>query len=187
MPRAFTRFAPVAFALLASSALATVVIAESIEEMTRGSALVVRATAQQSMTAFDQGETKIWTWTELTITETLKGQAPRTLVVKQPGGEVGALGQHVSGVARFRAGEDCVLFLEPATDEKGVFVVRGLSAGKVSFQSRLGRVLAVRDLSGLAFARAGTQDKVKRVDDAEVLGLPDAFLARVRAAAGGAR
>jgi hypothetical protein len=187
MSRALTRSALVALALLATSAVATVVIAESIEEMTRGSALVVRATAQQSMTAFEHGEAKIWTWTELSVTETIKGQAPRTLVVKQPGGEVGGIGQRVSGVARFTPGEDCVLFLEPAADEKGVFVVRGLSAGKVSFASRLGRVLAVRDLSGLSFARAGAKDAVKPIDDAEVLGLPDAFLARVKQAAGGAR
>jgi len=187
MPRALARIAPVALALLASSALATVVIAESIEEMTRAAPLVVRATAQQSMAAFDQGEAKIWTWTELSVTETIKGKAPRTILVKQPGGEVGALGQRVSGVARFAPGEDCVLFLEPASDEQGAYVVRGLSAGKVSFASRLGRTVAVRDLSGLAFARPGTKERVKPVDDGEVLGLPDAFLARVRAAAGGGK
>lgn len=187
MPKALTRIVLVALALLGPSALATVVIAESIEQMTRASPLVVRATAQQSMTAFDQGERKIWTWTELSVTETLKGQAPSTLLVKQPGGEVGGLGQFVAGVARFTPGEDCVLFLEPATDERGVYVVRGLSAGKVSFASRLGRTLAVRDLTGLAFAHTGRRDAVRPVDDGDVLGLPDAFLARVRAAAGGAK
>lgn len=187
MPRVLLRIALAALALLASTAFATVVIAESLEDMTRQSTLVVRATAQQSMAAWDAGERKIWTWTELTVTETLKGQAPRTLLVKQPGGEVGSIGQRVSGVAHFTPGEDCVLFLEPATDEKGVYVVRGLSAGKVSFERRLGRVVAVRDLSGLSFARQGSRDTVKPVDDAEVLGVPDAFLARVRAAAGGAK
>ncbi|MEW5740793.1 MAG: hypothetical protein AB1938_17830 [Myxococcota bacterium] len=187
MRKALLRIALVASALFGSAALATVVIAESIEDMTRQAPLVVRATAQQSMTAWDSGETKIWTWTELTVTETLKGQAPRTLLVKQPGGVVGGLGQHVSGVARFRPGEDCLLFLEPATDEKGVFIVRGLSAGKVSFTQRLGKVLAVRDLSGLSFARAGGRDTIRPVDDGEILGLPDALLARVRAAAGGAK
>lgn len=187
MPNVITRIGLAAMALLGSSALATVVIAESIEDMTRASPLVVRATARQSMTAFDQSERKIWTWTELSVTEVLKGQAPSTLLVKQPGGEVGGLGQHVAGAARFTPGEDCVLFLEPATDEKGVYVVRGLAAGKVCFVPRLGRTLAVRDLTGLAFARTGSRDVIRPVDDGEVLGLPDAFLARVRAAAGGAR
>ncbi|MCC6335193.1 MAG: hypothetical protein IT380_14535 [Myxococcales bacterium] len=182
-----SRIALLSVALCSSAALATVVIAQSVEDLTRGSPLVVRATAQQSMAAFDEGEAKIWTWTELTVTETLKGQAPRTLLVKQPGGEVGGLGQHVAGVARFRPGEDCVLFLEPSADERGVFIVRGLSAGKVSLSHRLGKVLAVRDLSGLSFARAGSRDPVRPVDDAEVLGTADAFLARVRAAAGGGR
>jgi hypothetical protein len=185
MSKVLLRVFPRALPLLASSALATVVISESIEAMTRQSTLVVRATAHQSMAAWDEGETKIWTWTELTVTETLKGKAPRTLLVKQPGGVVGDLGQHVSGVARFQPGEDCVLFLEPAADEGGVFIVRGLAAGKVSFATRQGRVLAVRDLSGLSFARAGSRDAVQRVDDTEVLGPPEAFLARVRAAAGG--
>lgn len=187
MPRVPVRIAPVALALLAGSAFATVVVSENVEELTRQSTLVVRATVQQSMTAWDQGERKIWTWTELSVAEVLKGQAPRSLVVKQPGGEVGGVGQRVSGAAQFAPGEDCVLFLERAPDEPGVFIVRGLSAGKVRLTQRQGQLQALRDLSGLSFARAGAKDTVRPVDDDERLGLADAFLARVRAAAGGAK
>jgi hypothetical protein len=176
-----------ALTLLASSALATVVASESVEEMTRAAPLIVRGTARRSMAAFDPGERRIWTWTEVVVTEALKGRAPGSVLVKQPGGEVGGLGQHVSGAARFVEGEDCVLFLEPATDERDAYIVRGLSAGKVSLTPRLGQRLAVRDLSGLAFASKGRRDAVRPIDDGEVLGAPDAFLARVRAAAGGAR
>lgn len=175
----------VVVALAAGAALATVVVSETVETMARRAPLVVRVTARQSMAGWDAAEARIWTWTELAVTEVLKGEAGPTLLVKQPGGEVGGLGQFVAGVARFTPGEDCVLFLEPASDEKGVWVVRSLAAGKVSFGERLGRPVALRDLSGLSFAKPG--GAVHPTDDRESLGAPDAFLARVRAAVGGAR
>jgi hypothetical protein len=51
-----------------------------------------------------------------------------------------------------------------------------------------GQVVALRDLSGLSFARYGEKNLVQPVDERERLGTAEAFLARVRAAAkGGAR
>lgn len=180
-----SRVVLLAIATLALTASATVVISESIEDMTARSPLVVRATVQQSQTSWSDGERKIWTWTELTVTETLKGKANGAILVKQPGGVVGNIGQHVAGAARFREGEDVVLFLEPATDERGVFIVRGLSAGKVAIVDRMGAKLAVRDLDGITFARRGPADGVQVVNDGELLGAPDVFLARVRRAVKG--
>lgn len=174
------------FALLLSAAvpaLGTTVIAETIDEAVSRAPIIVRATVRQSQSGTD--EHRIWTWTELTITEVLKGQAPKVVLVKQPGGVVGAWGQAVAGVARFVEGEDCVLLLERAVDEPGVLMVRALAAGKISFTTRLGVPQAVRELDGLHFA-AVEGARVRPLVKEDTLGTPDAFLARVRALVKGA-
>jgi hypothetical protein len=173
------------------TASATTVIAETLEDMAVRAPIVVRATARQSQAAWSGDNRRIWTWTELVITERLKGSVAvsvnSTLLVKQPGGEVGKVGQGVAGVASFTPGEDCLLFLEPSTDEPGTYVVRGLAAGKISVVERQGRAVAVRDLSGLAFARPGPTDRVRVLQPETELGAPELLVARLRRAIGGAR
>ena len=87
-------------------------------------------------------------------------------------------------MARFAPGDDVVLFLEPASDEPAVYVVRGLSAGKVQLTQVQGQPQAVRDLEGLALMRTG-RIQVRPMVPAPSLGTPEAFLARVRLAVKG--
>jgi hypothetical protein len=168
--------------LVSSSALATVVLALSMEELTARAPLVVHATVHQSNAGWDAEQGKIWTWTELIVKETLKGPSSATVLVKQPGGVVGEVGMEVSGVATFQPGEEVVLFLEPAPDEPGAWVPVSMSASKVTLEDRQGLRVARRDLSGLAFARPGKQALVEPVDEREVLSTADVFLARIKAA-----
>ncbi len=178
-----TRHLFLSLALLAPlTALGTVVLSLSFEELTARAPLVVQARVNASSVAWDDEHAKIWTWTELVVNETLKGTPFATVVVKQPGGVVGEMGMEVSGVASFVPGEEVLLFLEPAPDEKGAWVPVSMSASKVSFEDRFGVKIARRDLSGLAFSKPGQQRLVQPVDEREVLGPVDAFLARIRAA-----
>ena len=171
-----------AAALISTSALATVVLALSMEELTARAPLIVHAVAQGSNVAWDEPHAKIWTWTELVVKETFKGDTAKTLVVKQPGGVVGEVGMEVSGVATFKPGEEVVLFLEPAPDEPGAWVPVSMSASKVTLEERFGARIAKRDLSGLAFTRVGQQRVTEPKEEREVLGTADAFLARIKAA-----
>lgn len=170
-------------ALAPLGALASVVVQLSIEELTAQAPLVVRGRVHQSVADWDQEHAKIWTWTEVVVSETLKGGATSTVLVKQPGGVVGEFGQDVAGVARFSPGEEVVLFLEPAPDERGAWIPTSLTASKVSLVERLGVKVARRDLHGITFARPGQKGVVRPVDELETLGLADRFLSRVRAAA----
>jgi hypothetical protein len=172
---------------LATLAGATVVVHETIDDMARRVPFIVHGRVVRSVAGWDEDKSRIWTWTEVAVVETIKGKPAPLVLVKQPGGEVGPIGQQVAGAATFREGEEVVLFLEPAPDEAGVFRPSGLSAGKVSFVEWRGRSAAVRDLKGLAFATPGGK-RVDRVDGPEFLGAPETFLARLRELAkGGAR
>lgn len=175
-----------AAALVPTTVLGTVVVRQTVEEMSRAAPIIVRVRVGPSQAAWDEGHRRIWTWTEVRVTEPLKGEAPATFLVKQPGGVVGPVGQAVSGAARFAEGQDCLLFLLPAPDEKGAFLPWALAASKVDFEARPGATVAVRHLEGLAFAERGA-GVVRPVDETELLGTREALLERVRRAVRGAR
>ncbi|MBL8922043.1 MAG: hypothetical protein JNJ54_24550 [Myxococcaceae bacterium] len=176
-------------ALLAPlSALATVVLSMSMEEMATRAPLVLRGTVHRVDTQWDEAHAGLWTTSEVVVREVLKGPARTTVLVKQPGGTLNGFSQRVSGVASFTPGEDVVLFLEPAVDAPDAFVPVAMSAARVSLVQKGGQTIATRDLSGLTFASPGQRGLIRPVDAHEVLGFADAFLARLRAAVkGGAR
>lgn len=174
--------------LLCAPAFATVVMALSMEEMTAMAPVVIHGTVRRSFTGWDDAHRSIWTWTEVEVRESLKGAPLRIALVKQPGGVVDGIGQSVSGVATFEGGEEVVLFLEPAVDERNAWVVLAMGAGKVTLEATLGPKVARRNLAGLSFARRGGRGVAGPVAEREHLGAADAFLKRIRAAAkGGAR
>lgn len=179
-----------AICLLPSVVMATVVIAETIEEMARASTVVVRGRILQVQPQLEESSGRINTYADIQVVEVLKGPRLASILVKQPGGELGNRGTAVAGTGKFREGQDSVVFLEAAPDEPGVYILRGLAAGKVDLEkSSKGELRAVRHLAGLAFyAKAPSLDPVHRVVPEDDLGTPDAFLARVRAAlSGGAK
>lgn len=176
-----------AILLVPSVVLATVVIAETIEEMTQASPVIVRGRVLQVQPQLEEASGRIYTYADLQVSEVLKGPRLTSILVKQPGGEIGNRGTAVAGTAKFKEGQDTVLFLEPAVDEQNVFIVHGLAAGKVDLEkSAKGELRALRKLDGLGFAVKGSLKPV--VPDGD-LGPPDTFLNRVRAAVtkGGAR
>jgi hypothetical protein len=179
---------PLLFCLAATTSLATVVMALSMEELTTMAPVVVHGTVQRSVTNWTEDKRGIWTWTEVSVRETLKGPRSATVLVKQPGGVLQGIGQSVSGAARFEAGEEVVLFLEPAVDERNAYVVLAMAAGKVTLEGTTGPKVARRNLAGLSFARRGGPGVAGPVPERETLGTAEAFLARIRAAAkGGAK
>lgn len=186
MPSQNLRPGALALALVSAVASATVVVHETLDEMARRVPVIVRGQVARSVAGWDEQKHRIWTWTEVVVSDRIKGKTSAIVLVKQPGGEVDGIGQAVSGAAQFREGEDCVLFLEPAPDERTAYRVSGLSAGKIELRDWLGQPAAVRNTEGISFARPGG-GRVEPVRSPELLGDPKAFIERIRAAAGGAQ
>lgn len=107
------KFEAVASVLLAGSvgAAATTMEKLSIERMANAAHTIVRATCISTSTRWESGE--IWTVTSFQVTETWKGAEAQEVDVHLLGGAVEGLASSVSGVPRFRTGEDVILFLEP--------------------------------------------------------------------------
>ena len=69
----------------------------------------------------------IWTVTTFDVLETIKGNLPREVTVRLPGGRVGHLTASVEGTPRFHPGDDAVVFLQHS--RAGGFTVAGWVEG----------------------------------------------------------
>jgi hypothetical protein len=178
------RFAALLALALATPAVSAVVMLQTVEEMTASSPLVVRGRVGQQQTSWDADHRRIDTYTEIQISEVLKGTVKRALVIRQPGGVVGTIGQSVAGAAKFEPGEQVILFLQPAPDDPALYLPVGLAAGKVILSSAApGGPRAIRRLSGLAFYDPKSRGAGPvRPLDIQDLGPADAFAQRVRKA-----
>ena len=108
----------------------TTLLRLSLAQMTNTAQAIVRARCVGNTTGWDAGE--IWTFSSFEAEEVWRGAPPARFTVRLLGGRVGNLTSNVSGVPRFQAGEDVVLFLEPTARgdfsvvswEQGTFRIR---------------------------------------------------------------
>lgn len=113
--------------MLAASAWATTLLALDVNGLSKSSDVVVRGRVVSVSPRWTKDHARIVTDTELEVSESWKGAPSKRIVVMQPGGEIGEVGQHVEGIAAFKAGEEVVLFLE-ARGER--FTVAGMAQGR---------------------------------------------------------
>lgn len=136
----------------APSALATVVVPVSVEQMAREAGCVVRARVRASTSAWDEAHRRIHTLTEIEVLDVYAGPPMSTATIRTLGGEVGSVGMKVSGAPHFVAGEEVVLFLAMDRAGESRFTVMGLSQGKFVVD-RSGADPQVRpDAHGLVYA-----------------------------------
>jgi hypothetical protein len=134
--------------LLSLAASATTMLRADLPELAQTSDAIVHGTVRRVESRWSGDGRRIITDVEIQVTEALKGQAGGTVLVTQPGGRVGDIGQRVSGLATFTPGEEVVVFLERRG--KQAFRVSGMVQGKYQVQrSEDGKsVMAVPEPTG---------------------------------------
>ncbi|HVB57209.1 MAG TPA: hypothetical protein VNE63_12370 [Candidatus Acidoferrales bacterium] len=125
-----------AIATCGSAVKATTLMRMSVAELSHAAQVIVRAHCVSNSTRWDANE--IWTFTAFSVDEVWRGSPAPQIMVRLLGGRSGNLTSHVSGIPRFRPGEDVVLFLAPTRHgdfsvvswEQGTFRIRhGIHAG----------------------------------------------------------
>ena len=134
---------------------ATMVVPISVEELTRRASDVVEVTAVTSWSSWNPQHTLIYTYTQVQVTQNLKGSS-RTITVKQLGGTVGGVTQKVAGVRQFQTGERALLFLRLSDAGDGTRVVVGLMQGNFRIaRSSTGEMVAGNGVSGVHSLQQG--------------------------------
>jgi hypothetical protein len=108
---------------------ATTIVPVSVERLTRESSHIVEGQATESWSQWNPQHSLIFTYTRFQVARALKGQAPSTIVVKQPGGSAEGYTQKIAGVRHWKTGDQAVLFLRPSQERDGTLEVTGLMQG----------------------------------------------------------
>jgi hypothetical protein len=111
----------------AASASATTLVRADVPALTQIADSVVRGTVARISTRWSGDHMRILTDVEIRVQEVMKGQALRSLIVVNPGGVIGDLGQRVAGTPEFSEGEEVILFLEQRGEN---FILSGMAQGK---------------------------------------------------------
>jgi hypothetical protein len=114
--------------LCAFAASATTLVAVDVPALSVNADAIVIGTVQSSKARLTLDGSRVITDTEIKVSEVLKGKAEGSVVVMQPGGVVGELGQRVEGTAPFAAGEEVLLFLDRRGSDH--FIVTAMVQGK---------------------------------------------------------
>lgn len=171
-----------ALALVALPLLAhaTTVVLLTREELVTRSDLVARVRVGRAVTGESDDGSAIVTRTELTVTQSLKGSAPSTLLLQQIGGTHRGKTQRVLGDAVLKPGDDAVLFLKKGDGGKVHLTALALSAYHVDDKG-----MARRDLKDLTFVKR-EGGRIRHVEPAKEVPVPvDQLMADVVRIAGG--
>jgi hypothetical protein len=155
---------------------ATTLLRMSLARMSHASKAIVRARCVESSAKWERGE--IWTFTSFETEEIWRGSPPAHFTVRLLGGRSGNLTANVAGVPRFAAGEDVILFLEPAA--RGDFTIVGWEEGtfRIGRDRRAGEETVTEDSAHLATFNAS----IRQFESGGVQGEPlRLFRARVAA------
>jgi hypothetical protein len=134
----------------------------SPEQMATNSTLIVRARCTGSVVLVERGE--IWTLTSFEPRETWKGNAPPVVRVRLLGGRTRDITSYVSGVPRFRTGEEVVLFLVPSSSGRFAIVSWAQGTFRVRQDPASGAQVVSQDTAGygLAFSERAASSFVVR-------------------------
>jgi hypothetical protein len=127
---------------------ATTLARLSLDQLARAAETVARVRCTEAASYVQDGT--VWTRTQFTVIEPLKGVPPAQVTVRLPGGRAGGVLVVVEAAPRFRPGEESVLFLERTST--GEYSVTGWALGtfRVRRNARTGEETVTQDSSGLA-------------------------------------
>lgn len=116
------------FAIGIQQANATTMIPLSVDQLVDAADEVVKGTVTEVWTEPDSKTGLVWTYAQIEVSKSLKGNPGSIVIIEQPGGKWGTKSAAVEGVARFSVGEEGYFFVEHLASGHNVSV--GMSQGK---------------------------------------------------------
>jgi hypothetical protein len=171
--------------LLACAATATTIARLSLDEMTGRSELIISGEISSSFTAWDTGHKYIWTHYIVSVENTVKGAAGRSVEIAEPGGVAEGVGMSIGGATGYTKGEHVLIFLERMPN--GYLRTAGLGQGKYGIDTQ-GRLhgIALKDLDAVNTGDSNGQS-ARGLDGMTLAEATEHIAARVRATAKGVR
>ncbi len=149
--------------LAAQPAQSTVLLFLDIPQLTRRSNVILQGKVVGQRVV--RGKEYIWTDSYVKVSETHKGKLAtgKVVVLRSLGGETPTVGMKVAGMARFKRGEEVLVFARSVGGQ--LLVPTGACLGKFTvYKTTKGDQRVRRDFSGASFGRFDPSGKF-RVED----------------------
>lgn len=152
------------FLLLSTTASATLLPRLDLPDLVHSSKLIVQGRVLRHWSDWDKTHRYIWTHYTLEIQGTLKGNAPTSITISEPGGTATGTTMKMIGAPEYSDGEEVIVFLERTPI--GYWRCHGWNQGKYTvMHSPLGQSRIRTNLVGLEFAdRLKTKSPLTRLD-----------------------
>jgi hypothetical protein len=115
-----------AVAMLSVPLLATTVQKMDLAELITASDSILQGRVESIEARYE--DKMIYTYISVTVDDPIKGGRRRSVLVRQPGGRIGAKMTWIAGMPQFNRGDQVIVFLRDRQD--GTFDVTGLNQGK---------------------------------------------------------
>lgn len=142
------------FVILVSSALflGLTVKYTTLEEITTGSNLIITGKVKSSHSVWE--DKNIYTYYTIELDEIIKGQnTGNTVVVKQLGGRVGDIMQHIAGTPKLKENSEALLFL---VNWKDAYWIHSIVLGYYEIIEKDGSSYAFNNFNNVHFVDAKT-------------------------------
>ncbi len=111
--------------------VSTTMFKVGLEDLTRGSEVIVQAKVTAIVTQWNKDQTAIYTYIRMNIIDDLIGQdEDNEIIIQQIGGTIGSVTLSVDGIANYQVGEENVLFLLKDTRNVVTYQTMGMFQGK---------------------------------------------------------
>jgi len=154
------------FLLVPGLAGASIVLQLSEQQMSLKAEQIVRGRVVKKESRWETKQKRIYTYITISVLDRMKGSKAQEVTIRQLGGSARGYGMYVPGTAKFRLGEEVVLFLEKANTVKTknlptYYHVMGMSYGKFSVIQHPKTKLRymIRDVKGLSLAKWNAKGK----------------------------
>jgi hypothetical protein len=128
--------------LLAAPLLASTVQKMELPDLVKAADSIVQGHVESVQARYEN--TMVYTYTSVAVDDPLKGDRRQTVLLKHPGGTIGAMTMFIAGMPQFKAGDQVIVFLKNRQD--GTFDVIGLNQGKYDIVNDV----AVANVSGVS-------------------------------------
>jgi hypothetical protein len=114
-------------AALAAPVFATTVVKLNMEQLVQKADLIVQGQVESVYSQWDEQRHLVFTYISIRVDESLKGQGPKSVLIRQVGGSTGTIQMSVAGAPQFTSGDLTIVFLKRQDDS--TFQVVGMNQG----------------------------------------------------------
>lgn len=169
--------------LMPAQSEASIIVKLTDKQMAQRANRIVHGKVVRQYSDWDKNRRRIYTYTIISVLDRIKGTPTQELTIRQVGGAKDNIGMRVPGSAKFKLGEEVVVFLE-SIKKTAFHHVMGMSYGKYTVvrDAKTQQLLLKRNLHNIAVASKNSKGryKIQHAKDSKKPLVLETFIKKIR-------